>query len=181
MKIPVMLFSLLSILAQIVLLASPDYFFLREVPVLLLSSALATGLFILVDTVNERWGFRRAAYMVTIGIVLQGITIVIAAMIGKTIPALMVALLLLGVWCGDLVDTAVYAHMKRGTGARLLWLRILLSTSCALCIEIIFFVGVVGVPVFSLFIPQLVWKFTAVLMSIPIVYMLHHRLSRVML
>jgi uncharacterized PurR-regulated membrane protein YhhQ (DUF165 family) len=119
--------------------------------------------------------------MVTIGILLQGMTIVIAVMMGKTIPALTVSLLLLGVWCGDLVDTAVYAQMKKRTGARLLWLRILLSTSCALCIEIMFFVGVVGVPVFSLFAPQLVWKFTAVLISIPVVYVLHHRLSRVVL
>jgi uncharacterized PurR-regulated membrane protein YhhQ (DUF165 family) len=181
MKIPVTLFALLSILAQLVLLASPDYFFLQGAPALLLSSALTVGLFILVDTVNERWGFRRAAYMVTIGILLQGMTIVIAVMMGKAIPALTVSLLLLGVWFGDLVDTAVYAHMKRRTGARLIWLRILLSTSCALCIEIMFFVGVVGVPVFSLFAPQLVWKFTAVLVSIPVVYVLHHRLSRVVL
>jgi uncharacterized PurR-regulated membrane protein YhhQ (DUF165 family) len=181
MKIPVMLFALLSILAQIVLLASPDYFFLQGAPALLLSSVLSVGLFILVDMVNERWGFRSAAYMVTIGSLLQGMTIVIAVMMGQTLPALTVTLLLLGVWCGDLVDTAVYASMKRRTGAHLIWLRILLSTSCALCIEVLFFVGVVGVPVFSLFAPQLVWKFIALFVSIPLVHILHHRFSRVVL
>lgn len=181
MKIPVVLVVSISVLMQIVLLTSANYFFLQGTS-LFLSTLFSLVLFIFVDIINEQWGPRITAYVVTAGIFFQGVTIWLALMLGQNLPPLLpVSLLLLGAWCGDLLDTTVYAYMKKRTRERLLWLRVLLSTSCALGVDAVFFIGGVGVPIFTLFSTQLMWKFIALVMSIPLVYIIHHRLVRVVL
>jgi uncharacterized PurR-regulated membrane protein YhhQ (DUF165 family) len=168
-----------SVLIQIVLFTAPDYFFPQGALLTLCLTLLSLGLFILTDTVNERWGPRVTAAIVTIGIFSQSITIIIALVMGMPYPAIpSVFLVLLGAWCGDILDTLVYAYVKNKTKERLLWLRVLLSTSCALLVDMMFFAAVVGAPLSVLVAPQLVWKFAALIASIPLVYVLHRHLPR---
>lgn len=182
MKLLAVFVVIVSVLTQIVLFTAPDYFFIRGAFLSFYLTLLALGLFILTDIVNERFGPRVTAYIVTIGILSQGLTIMIALLMGQPYPPTpMVFLLLFGAWCGDLLDTVVYAYFKKRTKERLLWLRVFLSTSCALTVDALFFVGVVSVPISSLFTPQIIWKFVALIASIPLVYALHHRYFRVVL
>lgn len=182
MKLLASLVALISVLTQIVLFTAPDYFFIRGALLSFYLTILSLGLFILTDIVNERFGPRVAATVVTLGIFFQGITIMIALAMGQPYPPTSaVFLLLFGAWCGDLLDTVVYAYLKRKTKERLLWLRVLLSTSCAIGVDAVFFVGVVSVPLSSLFTSQIIWKLIALIASIPLVYILHHRLIRAVL
>lgn len=177
MKLLAVYVVLISVLTQIVLFTAPDYFFIQGALLSFYLTLLALGLFILTDIVNERWGPRVTATIVTIGIIAQGITIMVALLMGQPYPPMpAVFLLLFGAWCGDILDTVVYAYLKMKTKERLLWVRVLVSTSCALGVDMIFFVIVVGVPVLSVFTPQLIWKFVALVASIPFVYFLHHRI-----
>lgn len=179
MKLFASLTVLTSVLVQIILFTAPDYFFTQGALLTFYLTLLSLGLFILTDIVNERFGPRVAAAIVTLGFFAQGLTIMIAFAMGQPYPPMTtVFLLLFGAWCGDILDTIVYAYLKRQTKEKLLWLRVLLSTSCALAVNLLFFVVVLGVSPSALFATQLAWNFVAIVASIPLVYMLHHRLFR---